>query len=518
MENDKIEGLPGSERVLPADAELLGTGDPEERVQVTVQLRARAGAGDPAAAPVPARPLSREEFAERFGADPDDIATLEGFATEHGLQVVGTNAPACAMTLAGPRSAMSAAFAVDLQDVRTPSGTFRARTGPVHVPRVLAGLVDGVFGLDDRPQARPHFVVRSSPAPDEVAGAVESHAGFTARQVADMYGIGRELTGAGQAVALIELGGGYRDVEVGRYFEALGLPRPTVRPVRVDGARNAPTGSPDGPDGEVMLDIEVVGAVAPGATVLVYFAPNTSAGFLDVINAAVHDAQNKPSVISISWGSPEPGWTASAMVAMDRAFANAALMGVTVTVASGDDGSSDRVGDGQPHVDFPASSPHVLGCGGTRVTVGPGGELVSETAWGGPTSTGASGGGYSVVFDRPAWQPAAPTGRGVPDVAGNADPQTGYAVLVDGSWTVVGGTSAVAPLWAGILACANERSGAPAGFVNTRLYERAGSGVVRDITDGTNGAYRAGTGWDAVTGLGSPLGPPVVDLLATPEG
>jgi len=292
--------------------------------------------------------------------------------------------------------------------------------------------------------------------------------------------------------------------------------------VSVDHGKNHPTGNPDGPDGEVMLDIEVVGAIAPQAHIAVYFAGNTDAGFLDAITTAIHDTTNKPSVISISWGGPESSWTQQSMTAFDSAFQDAATMGITVCVASGDSGSSDGVTDGANHVDFPASSPNVLACGGTNLQIA-NNATAAETVWNDGAQGGAGGGGVSSFFPLPAWQDglqatltaggtSALTNRGVPDVSGDADPETGYTVRIDGTATVIGGTSAVAPLWAGLIARINATNGTPAGFINPRLY--ATPSALNDITQGNNGAYAASPGWDACTGLGSPNGAQVAAVLA----
>jgi kumamolisin len=291
--------------------------------------------------------------------------------------------------------------------------------------------------------------------------------------------------------------------------------------VSVDHGKNHPTGDANGPDGEVMLDIEVVGAVAPQANIAVYFAGNTDAAFLDAITTAIHDTTNKPSVISISWGKAESSWTEQSMTAFDSAFQDAATMGITVCVASGDNGSSDGVTDGADHVDFPASSPHVLACGGTNLQVA-GNAITSETVWNDGPGAGAGGGGVSGFFPLPVWQDglqvkltsggsSALRNRGVPDVCGNADPASGYDVRVDGNDTVIGGTSAVAPLWSGLIARINQKNGKPVGFINSKLY--AMPTALRDITDGNNGSFAAATGWDAATGLGSPIGPKVAAAL-----
>jgi kumamolisin len=288
----------------------------------------------------------------------------------------------------------------------------------------------------------------------------------------------------------------------------------------VDKGKNTP-GTSSGPDGEVMLDIEVSAAVAPGAAIAVYFAPNTDQGFIDAISTAVHDTTNKPSVISISWGGPESSWTAQSMAALDTACQAAAAVGVTITVASGDDGSTDGVTGTANHVDFPASSPHVLACGGTKLT-GSGSTIQSEVVWNELSANeGATGGGVSTVFALPAWQanagvPKSTTttgGRGVPDVCGDADPSTGYSVRVDGQTLVIGGTSAVAPLWAGLIALANAKNKVAAGFINPAIYAAGAQMAFRDITSGNNGSFTAGPGWDACSGLGSPIGTAVIPLL-----
>jgi len=498
---------------------LLGPADPQERLEVTVLLRrhGRQGLQDRLMAlsrGERSKPLSRADFAQLYGASASDLSTLKGFARAHGLAVVQEHPGRRTLVLAGTVAQVQDAFGVQLQQFQTADGTFRGREGPVYLPAELDGVVVAVLGLDNRPQSRPHFRRMS-----KVRAAAPAVA-FTPLQLASIYGFPAG-TGAGECVAIIELGGGFSSQDLATYFSGLGVPAPNVVAVSVDHAANQPTGNPDGPDGEVMLDIEVVGAIAPGASVAVYFAPNTDAGFLDAVTTAIHDTARKPSVISISWGGAEASWTQQAMNAMDEAFQAAATMGVTVCVASGDSGASDGVTDGSNHVDFPASSPHALGCGGTSLTA-VGDNIASEVVWNdGGSSGGAGGGGVSTVFPVPAWQTGlntvgadgasqALTGRGVPDVAGDADPQTGYEVLIDGESTVIGGTSAVAPLWAGLLARINALRGQPVGYVNPVLY--ANPSALRDITQGNNGAYFAAAGWDACTGLGSPAGTQVADI------
>ena len=524
--------VPGSERTPLPGARAVGTPHPEERIEVTVDVRSRAAIkGLPAAEPLGAIPphqrqhLSREAFAEMYGADRTDLAKVEAFAHEHGLTVVEVSVPKRTVKLSGTVADLSAAFGVYLANYEHPGGTYRGRVGPVQVPADLADIVVAVRGLDNRPQATPHFRLQSVPQ----AGS----GSFTPLQVAQLYDFPSGLNGQGQCIALIELGGGYRPRDLTTYFTRLGLPTPTVTAISVDGGQNHPTYNPNGPDGEVMLDIEVAGAVAPGATIAVYFAPNTDRGFVDAIKAAIHDTQHTPSVLSISWGSAESNWTRQSLQAMDQAFQEAAVLGVTVCCAAGDSGSSDGVNDGQPHVDFPASDPYVLGCGGTRLTAS-GGSISREVVWNEGAHGGATGGGVSTFFPLPAYQNAAQVpsnphgqpGRGVPDVAGDADPASGYQIEVDGRLGVIGGTSAVAPLWAGLIALINQQLGHPVGYLNPLLYspQLNNAGGFHEITSGNNdmngnlGVYQARQGWNACTGLGSPDGAKLLQVLTAPAG
>jgi kumamolisin len=515
--------LKGSERVAVSGSRVVGPANPAERLEVSVLLRRRGQQAMQArvaglATGKRVAHLSKEDFAREHGADPADIARIRAFATASGLSVVQEHAARRTVILSGTVAQFTAAFGIQLHHMSHAGGTYRGRTGGIYLPAEWDGVVDAILGLDNRPQARPHFRTRRP------LGNIFRHAlapvSFTPPEVAALYDYPAG-TGAGQCVALVELGGGYRPADLSTYFSGLDLTAPMVTAVSVDHAANSPTGDGDGPDGEVMLDIEVVGAIAPGARIAVYFAPNTDAGFLDAITTAIHDTNNDPSVLSISWGGAESTWTSQAMTAMDDAFQAAATMGITVCVAAGDGGSSDGVSGGGEHVDFPASSPHVLACGGTNLKANQS-QIAGESVWNDGASGGATGGGISSFFALPQWQSGlkalttqgatvALTMRGVPDVAGDADPETGYDVRVDGSDTVIGGTSAVAPLWAALIARINATTGKSAGFVNPMLYPEARA--CRDVTVGNNGDYAAQPGWDACTGLGSPKGSVLAGLL-----
>jgi kumamolisin len=506
--------LKGSERKPVEGATSVGKADPDERLEVTVLLRRRGATAFAyhvsklASRQGWGRHLSRQEFEEQFGADAADIASVKNFAAEHGLSVAQEHAGRRAVVLSGTVAQFNAAFYVDLQQFEHRGGSYRGRVGAVHLPVELHGLVEAVLGLDNRSVAKPRFRARRNSGKVVWQAGAPTATSFTPMQIASLYDFPAG-TGEGECVGIIELGGSIRTADLDAYFSALGIASvPKVTVVSLSHGGDHSTGDLNGIDGEVM--IEVVGAIAPAARIAVYVASNTDAGFLDAIATAIHDETNKPSVIAISWGGPESSWTQQSMMAFDSAFQTAAAMGITVCVASGDNSSSDGVNDGVDHVDFPASSPHVLACGGTSLRAN--GTITNETVWN-DEPQGGTGGGISSFFSLPSWQSGLPiTMRGVPDVSGAADPETGYDVRIDGIDTVIGGTGAAAQLWAGLIARINAARGAPVGFVNPSLYT-AGASATRDITVGNNGAYAARAGWDACTGLGTPHGTKIAALF-----
>ena len=491
----------------PIGMKYLGRHEGSEPIDVTVVLRRRAETTPQPAAWPQAPRWQRGEFGEHYGADSADLDSLRHFAQQHGLSETGNDLHRRVLHLRGTPTQLEKAFAVTLGQYQFDKQPPFVGCG--HAPTLPAEAI-AVLGLDRRPVAQPRF--RRPNATPNVS--------YTPIQVGQLYNFPSSANGSGETVGIIELGGGFSTSDLSQYFSSLGIsPQPKVTAVSVAGGQNQP-GSGDA-DAEVMLDIEVVGTLAPGANIAVYFSPNTDQGFYEAISQAAHDTTNKPSVISISWGGPEDSWNSSSLSAMETALQDAAALGVTVTVAAGDDGSTDGETDGQPHVDFPASSPYSLACGGTTL-VASGSSIQSEVVWNETASNeGATGGGVSVEYPLPTWQqnakvptsPSGSSGRGVPDVAGNADPSTGYQVLVDGQSQVIGGTSAVAPLWAALIARLNQQLGTPVGDVHAAIYQ-IGESAFRDVTQGNNGTYQAGPGWDACTGLGSPNGQALLNALS----
>jgi kumamolisin len=519
----------------------LGKPDPNQQIEVTLVVRRPASTATASSqekvlalgaeiVKTRSRHLTHQEFEAKFGAEPDDLAKVESFAHEHGFTIVEINSAARIVRLSGPLGVFTKAFAVDdLVFIEGKRGRFRHHTHAISVPVELAGIVVSVFGMDTEPAARPRGSARSSAGPT-----------FTAPQIADLYNFPKSLDGAGQCIGIIALnscddsgkatGGGFAASDLEAYFKMLNLPRPKVVSKSVLGGSNFPGSISD----EMTLDVETAGAVTPGAEVVVYFAPNTTQGFIGAVKAAVHDTLYQPSVISISWGSEEDSAASALVDGLNDAIQDSVRLGITVCVATGDLGSADQIPpemDGQAHVDAPGCSPFALACGGTKLTVG-NSKIVDETVWNDGASgpnVGATGGGISNLFDKPAYQkgaemPTSPkgrTGRGVPDLAGHAAVSAGYQVIVGGKKRSMGGTSAVAPLFAGLFARINQQlasSGKPhAGFVNPLLYQSPG--VFRDILQGNNDqtgtlkVYQAEKGWDPCTGLGVPDGTSLLQLF-----
>jgi kumamolisin len=498
--------IKGSERVAPAQSP-LGAADPDQITVVSLYLK-RAGAHEPGSLPVQGRDALRRVRE----ANLESLDRILAFAEEHHLKVVQTDAARRLIQLLGRVQDLETAFGTRLKMYPHPSGAFRGRSGPLTAPAAVADAVEAVLGLDERPIATSKSIRIAAAAPEaRLPNAVTA-----------LYGFPHDAgDGAGQCIAIIELGGGVKDTDTAAAFKAMKLTPPKVVTIAVGSGSNAPGKDPDA-DGEVALDVQVAGAGAPGAKLAVYFAANTDQGFVDAITQAVHDADNAPSVMSISWGSAENVWTAQAVAAMTSAFQDAAEAGVSVFAASGDGLATDGVNDGQAHVDFPASSPWVVGCGGTRLQTS-GDKLTGETVWN--SNGGGTGGGISTLFPIPAYQnsvqlpPAVnnlpKAGRGVPDVSADADPDTGYHVVVDGQDQVIGGTSAAAPLWAGLFALVNEVAGKPVGEPHTVLY--AHLAAFHDVVSGDNKAgklgYSAKPGWDACTGLGTPKGAAILRIF-----
>jgi len=520
--------LPGSYRSSAPGAERIGPANASELAFVTVYVR---GKEEPLPISRPGHYISNEEYTATYGASANDFLAIRDFAKEFNLTPRNENASTRSIELHGSLGDLSSAFGVTLDAVRLEGGEYRNRTGGITIPESLLPIVRAVLGLDTRPEARPHSrrLERSSITEHAASGS------FSPVTVGQIYSFPSGLDGTGQTIAVIELAGGFLQSDLVTFFQGIGIKMPSITAVSVNGGKNAvSTGStPTTAEEEVALDIQIAGALAPGAKQVVYFAPTTQySDFLAALNQAI-TAAPQPVVVSVSWGGAETGPTAQVRQQFETALQHAAQLGIPVCVASGDNGSFDKTT--ALCVDFPASAPHALGCGGTNL-VASGNGISSETVWNtmsiaanGKFTGGGTGGGVSQFFPKPAYQstvtvPAPPVGntggRGVPDVAGDADPATGYQIVVKGQQIVVGGTSAVAPLYAALIARCGQSLGKPVGFLNNLIYQtNASSKAFHDVTKGNNdsqgkgGLYPAGPGWDPCTGFGSPNGTALLNAL-----
>jgi len=541
--------LKGSRHPHPKKHRQLGPTDGDEEITVTVLLRRRRGSRPKTVADfcrddTVHAPPSRTRFADTNGADPKDLKAVADFARSHGFAVLSTHKARRTVMLRGSAAALNAAFSLTLRNYQYSGGSYRSHDGPIGVPRKLAAVIEAVVGLTNRKVPAQHFVRRST-GRAKVAADPPDTVPVTPQEIAQLYGF-PSGDGAGQTIGLYEMDAGqpagYSMQDIQDSIKAFGggLEVPTLVDVSVDGVINSGQS-----DGETGLDITVAGAIAQGARIAVYFTGGTAQSIIHALQRMIHpDAGDPvPTIISISYGwGPDAAAAASFSEAeytqLGALFQDAANLAITVLVSSGDSGAfiEDKT---HAQVSYPASEPWVTACGGT--TVGDiKGATFEEFAWndlsaGGSNNPGATGGGVSDRFALPGYQTnvAVPRnivsgkpGRGVPDVAANASENSGYIQYIQGQRGPVGGTSAVAPLYAGLIARINANLGRAAGFINPRIYAAAGS-AFRDIA-GPGGpannsygrvvGYPVTVGWDACTGLGSVRGTALQNTLQAGSG
>lgn len=531
MANVQSVALANSAHPIPPGSKAVRRTNPNRWIELTVGVRRTAVLPDLSAldnvAPGQRTYMTRDELTAKHGSDPAAVDAITKWATAHDLVVTQNQPISARLGLGGTAANLSEAFGVDLFDYQNAElGEFHARTGPVHLPPELANDITGVFGFNN------HRILRRTRRAMAAGPNLASKARpwFLPGELGQIYDF-PTVDASGQTIGLLEFGGGVETADVAAYFTKIGQPAPTVTVVAVDGVSTDPTADPDS-TGEVMLDVDVAGALGAGAKIVVYFSTFDEKGMVDILSTVLADSANDPSVLSISWGWAENQafntsvtWSPAAIDHINQSFLSAAQLGVSVCVSTGDDGSEAQIKDGRAHVNFPASSPYVLAVGGTTLhakTSAAGARHITETVWNDGPGSG-TGGGVSDYTPVPAWQagkvpvsinPGHFAGRAIPDVAADADPNTGYLVMSGGQLQVVGGTSASSPLWASLIIRLNALLGARSGNFNSLLYSKIGpAGVLRDITVGDNdtdgllnGSYKAGPGWDACSGWGVPDG------------
>ena len=519
--------------------------DLSRRAELTLVLRSRGSEEEwrtlvaelTSGLPGNRRYLTRAELARKWGASPEDIEAVRKFAIKHRLKVVSADGPRRCIVVSGSLQQLGRAFDVEFHAVDHPLGTFHSHRKAPRVPKTIHAIVECILGLENLPVAETHAL------------SAAKGSGMDRRALLEAYAIPRHLRGKGQCVAVIELGGGFHKRDWIAYFKQLGLAPPRLHRRGIGGVKNKPAppsmirkfvealpttrfkpGEPHTVTGnpredawvmwtiETTMDLDLVGTIAPETSILLVQTSNDLQGQYHAVTSVITDAKNAPSVLSCSWGGLEPGQAPLFMRALDRWFQSAAVLGMTVCCSSGDagDGTANHQSPGTFTIQFPASSPHVLACGGTTLHPKAG----TEVAWkqmqcGRPI---ASGGGFSDFFPLPSWQRAAGInardwiprgagsgkGRAIPDIAAKANMEQGYSIVVGGVEYPAGGTSAAAPLWAGAAAILNEGLNVRIGSLNALLYDGSLRSGLRDIVAGNTGVFRAGKGWDACTGWGSP--------------
>ena len=466
--------------------------------------------------------LGHDEYVYQFGAIKDEVILVADWATSNGLTVDEANINSATVKLSGTAEQFNNIFNISLQTVTEDDRTYITHTGSITVPTDIDAVVDLVLGLDNSVSFFHNAIldttthgdlnpnVIASPTPVDLALAYK----FPRAPGGDL------VQGKGACVAIIELGGGWTTQNLTSTFSRIGQPNPTVVDVSVDGGVND-GGADVGSSGEVMLDIYCVGAVVPAAKIAMYFAPNSFQGFVDTIISPTNDTVNNPSVISVSWGTTDVNWGSTNRNAFETALAAAVVKGITVFIAAGDYGVRAISGGPTYTVQYPGTSPYCVCAGGTVISINDDYSIASEIPWGTSGGSVAGGGGVSGIFSVPTWQTgfnsktypggtvSALTGRGIPDVSAMATGYTFYYGAGNYTGTFVG-TSATAPLLAGMMARLNQMSGKRIGFVNTDWYS-VRTTAFNDQTSGDNHGgntvgYMASIGWDAATGLGSPIG------------
>ena len=532
-----------NERPVPAGAQRIGRLPANRRIHVTVVLAP--------AKPIPAASihtpepqdakgktrknpyLTHAELWRRHGATAQARRTISAFAKAFSLKVVETLPHGRSIRLGGRVASFEYAFKTHLDEFELDGRKFFAPATPPTFPVNWSGVVETVVGLQTSPHPGPRrrSLAHSRGTPPCIGA------------LAQAYSFPSGFDGTGETIALIELGGGFRAKDIHDFCSRLGMAAPRITAVEIGNAKNRPASRRevheflDAASGarrlsakaeqsdafaaaqctvEVTMDIEIAAALAPGTHLVVYFASLDDLGLFRAISRAVHDAHHRPSVLSISWSMPEHEISKSEMHAIEGVLREAASLGITVCGSSGDNGALNGSAD-RPSVNYPASSPHCLACGGTSASVKlP--TVLEEIVWNATHFgiKGASGGGVSDHFPLPLWQsdarvPAGPErrkGRGVPDVAGLADPRHGCELLIDGRVFTSSGTSAVAPMWAALVARLNQALGRRCGHLHPHIYrlgkERAKA--LRPVVKGDNGFYQARKGWNACTGYGTPRG------------
>ena len=379
--------------------------------------------------------------------------------------------------------------------------SYLAHSSPLCLPAHIATCIMYVSGLTIEEKFETRTPTLPQATHEEQTGW---DYGFSLPALGAYYNFPTDVSGKGECIAIVELGGEFKTSDITKYFKAVNLPKPAIKVV----------GTPPKPKSiaantEVTLDIQIASALAPNATIVVYYAKT----ILDALRLIINDKENRPSVVSISWAAEEGYYSESQLEEFDHVLYEAALLGITIIAASGDYGAFNR--QQYLNVSMPSSHPYVLGCGGTMPWIEDD-EIKKEVVWNESEGKSSSGGGFSDVYATPEYQTNAighcPE-RGVPDISAFSGSENGYQIIFNGKRMVIGGTSAATPLWAALVALMNEKLGYRLGFANELFYKLMGSEGFNQILYGNNQYYSAGPNWNPCTGLGSPNGNKLFELI-----
>lgn len=530
-----VKPLPGSEHHHPVGHKVLSRTAAHESITMTLIVRRRRGVQRLMEVEdfVPASraaftPDTHEQFATAHGADPQELDRVAAYAQSCGMVVVEKSGARRSLIVRGEAGIVNLAFAIELHDYVAPGGgSYRGHEGPASLPEEMAELVEAVVGLDNRQVAARHYATPTQHEPRDPPNTQP----LTPIEVAHLYEF-PPGNGTGQTIGLFEMQigngrPGYAAQDLARTLHAYGgsLKTPVPINVSIDGVVNSEVS-----DKETCLDITVASAVAQGAEIVVYFTGSDAQGVIHALQSMIHPGtgEPRPTILSISygWGPDDAGnlsFSAQEFAQIGKLFQDAANLSITVLVATGDSGASIE-DPALAQTSYPATEPWVLACGGSTIGNVRGDEF-DEYVWNDTGAAGhrATGGGVSARFALPAYQKKSNVprernteraGRGIPDLCGNASENSGYVQFINGGSQVVGGTSAVAPLYAGLIARINGNLGFPAGFINPSLYALAGKAFrdVSGLAGPTNNSYGrvrgywTRQGWDPCTGLGSVKG------------
>lgn len=449
--------------------------------------------------------LTPRQFAAAFGPTVEQQRQVIDYLRSQGFTITSVSSNGLLIDATGSVAQTEAAFQVQINNYHAGGRQFYANASVPTVPGTVAPFIQSIGGMDNSVQLHP--LMRRVPQPLAGYNPTDLNGAY---DLNPLHQAGDQ--GANQTVAVFELDG-YQPGDITQYLQSNNLGQPSITNVLVDNA----DGSANAGAIEVELDIEVIAAMAPKASQIVYEGPNSTQGVNDTYNKIVTD--NKAKIVSISWGECESQTGASELQTLDSIFKQGSAEGISLFAASGDSGAYD-CNDTNLAVDSPAGDPYIIGVGGTNLQT-TNGTYGSESVWSNPSDTQRSpqgsggGGGLSNTFIKPDWQvgPGVQNqysngNREVPDVSADADPNTGYAVYCTVSAAgcpatgniVVGGTSAAAPLWAGSTAVLNEylqqQGKAPVGFFSPTLYSLANSqqanAPFHDVTQGDNLFYQIG--------------------------